>query len=181
MTTNINLLVQKDEHSLSRDKNIKILNIIAIFSIISIFVVSIIIFVLIQLANPETVRRKQDEVLSEISKYQEKQAKLFVINNRVESIDGILKSRKDFPKLMKGLLGRIPGGIRTTEFEIKFEPSDNKVVMSGEADSLLTMAELINNMSELAKRKEFIKSLTLTNLKFNEANKYYEISIKSQL
>ncbi len=177
MSTNINLLLLRDEGSLKRKERIKILTFAGVASLIGVGLTSLIIFILIQIINPESIKKEQENVLKRMSQLQSRQAKLFVLNNRVENIDKILKIRKDMSKITSGLLAKIPSQLSIYDFEV----DDNSVIITGQSGSLWVIGEFINNFTDMVHKKEIIKSLTLNSLVLDENKNVYQVSIKSEL
>lgn len=177
MSTNINLLLRTDEESLKRKKRIKILNVAAVVSLISVGLISLVLFILIQAVNPASIKKEQENILGRMSQFQDRQIKLFILNNRVENIDKILKIRKDISRTMSGLLAKIPSGLSIEDFEV----DDKSVIIAGQSRSLFIIGEFINNLTDMVRNKEIIKSLTLNSLTLNESKNAYQISIKSEL
>lgn len=177
MTTDINLLLPKDGESLARKRKAKALNIAAIMSAFAIGVMSIVIFLLIKAVNPPSIKAEQDDVLRKLSQFQDRQAKLLTVNNRIESISEILDKRRNLSEATNALLKKIPGNLSIGDLE-----ADSKSIsMTGQSVSLLPIGELINNLTDMANKKEIINSLTLTSLIFNEDKRVYQVGIKADL
>jgi hypothetical protein len=177
MSANINLLLHTDEESLKREKRVKTLNFVAVGFLIVIGSISLCLFILIKVMNLESIKKEQGSVLVKMSKFQSRQIKLFVLNNRIENIDKILKMRKDLSKITNGLIAKVPG-----QFFIDRLESDNKsVTISGQSMSLSTIGEFIDNLTDMARKKEIIKSLTLNSLILDQNGNTYQISVKSDL
>lgn len=177
MSTDINLLLPRDEESLKRKKRIKILNLTGAASLLGVGLISLAIFILIQAIDPSGVRKEQDDVLRRLSQFQSRQVKLFVLNNRIENIDKILKIRKDLSKTTSGILAKIPRDLSVDNFEA----DDKLVAITGQSRSLLAIGEFINNLTDMVRKKEIIKSLTLNSLILDENRNVYQVSIKSEL
>ena len=177
MSTDINLLLRTDEESLKQKRRIKILNFTAVASLIGVGLISLGIFILIQIVNPESLKKEQEDMLGRISQFQNRQVKLFVLNNRVENIEKILKIRKDLSKAMNGLLAKIPSNFSIDTFEI----DDKMVIIAGQSNSLFTIGEFINNLTDMVRNKEIIKSLMLNSLVMDEGKNAYQISVKSEM
>jgi hypothetical protein len=177
MSTNINLLLHTDEESLKQNKIKKLFYFIAVGSLIIVCLIAVAIFVLIKAVNPESIKKQQEDVLKQISQFQNRQIKLLILSNRIETVEKILKTRRDFPKITSGLLARIPSDLSVDNLEV-----DSKaVVVSGQSKSLSAMGEFIDNLTDMAHRKEIIKSLTLSSLAFDGDKSTYQISVKSGL
>ncbi len=177
MSANINLLLRTDEESLKRKKRIKILNFAAAASLIGVGLISLSLFILIQVASPESVNREQADAFKKMSQFQGRQVKLLILNNRIENIDKILKIRKDLSKIMSSLLVKIPNNLSIDDFEV----DSKSVIITGQSRSLFLIGEFINNLTDMVRKKEVIKSLTLNSLTLDESKNVYLISIKSEL
>lgn len=177
MSTDINLLLRTDEESLKQKRRVKIFNVAAGLSLGVIILMSLGIFMMIQIVNPDLIKTEQEKVLVKMSQFQNRQAKLFVANDRVENIDKILNSRKDISKITDGLLAKVPSSLVIDSLEV-----DSKTVaISGQSRSLFTIGEFINNLTDMVRNKEIIKSLTLNSLILDTGKGTYQISLKSEL
>lgn len=177
MNTNINLLLQTDGESLKRQKRARRLNFIAITFLVVIGGISIFLFLTTAIVNPSAIVKEQNAVIEQMAKEQNKQAKFFILNNRTDNIEKILQKRLDLGKVTDTLLTKIPAGLSIEDLEV-----DNKqVFMTAQSSSLLAIGELIVDLTDMVRKKEIIKSLTLTTLVFDEGKNSYQVSIKSQL
>lgn len=177
MSANINLLLRTDEDSLKRKKKIKALNFAAAAALICVGLSSLIIFIWLQVMNPSSIKKEQEDVLLKMSQFQDRQAKLFVVNNRLENIDKILHLRKDLAKTTSGLLAKIPSQLFIDTLEV----DGKSVFITAESKSLSAIGEFIDNLTDLVRKKEIIKSLTLNSLALDESKNAYEVSVKSEL
>lgn len=177
MNANINLLLRTDEESLRRKKRIKIFNLAAGISLMSVGLISLFIFMSIKSADSSSIRNEQESVLKKLSQFQDRQAKLFILNDRTENIDKILKIRKDISVTMNSLLTKVPGSLSIDNFQA----DEKSIVITGQSRSLSAIGEFINNLTEMVRRKEIIKSLTLNSLILDEDKNAYRVSISSEL
>jgi len=176
MSADINLLLNTNDESLKRKKTVKILSFVAVVSLMGIGIISLIIFLLIQVINPLSIKKEQDEILRKISQLQGRQAKLFIVNNRINNITEILKKRRDLPKIANMFLKKTPNKLSIGNLEI-----DDKVIsLTAKSASLSVIGELINNLTDMVRQKE-IASLTLNSLSFDESTNDYQVSIKGEL
>ena len=177
MNTNINLLLHADEQELRRRKRVKSLNFIAIMFLVGVGAISLVLFFLIQIINPLSIKREQSDIREKISKSQNKQAKLFVLNDRIDNIEKILQKRIDLGRVTNSLLAKTPGRLFIEDLEV-----DNKAVtLTAQSTSLLAIGELINNLTDMVRKKEIISSLNLSTLVFDEGKNSYQVSIKAEL
>ena len=177
MNTNINLLLHADEQELRRRKRVKSLNFIAIMFLVGVGGISLLLFFLIQIINPLSIKREQSDIREKISKLQNKQAKLFVLNDRIDNIEKILQKRIDLGRVTNSLLAKTPGRLFIEDLEV----DDKAVVLIAQSTSLLAIGELINNLTDMVRKKEIISSLTLSTLVFDEGKNSYQVSIKAEL
>lgn len=176
MNTNINLLLHADRETLERKRRVKTLSFIAIMFLAGVGAISLIIFLLVQITNIPSIKKEQNDVRERISKLQNKQAKLFLVNNRIDNIEKILQKRIDLAKVTDFLLAKTPGGLFIEDLEI----DDKAVVMTVQSTSLLAIGELINSLTDMVKKKEIISSLTLSALVFDESKNSYQASVRAQ-
>lgn len=177
MNTNINLLLQTSEESLRRLKRVKILNLIAVMFLIGVGGISLITFLSTQIINPSAILKEQQDVIEKISQFQDRQTKLFVLNNRINSIEKVLEKRIDLPQVTNALLAKTPSRLFIEDLEI----DDKTVIMTAKSTSLLAIGELINNLTDMVHKKEIIRSLTLNTLVFDENKNSYQVSIEADL
>lgn len=176
MNTNINLLIQTNEESLRRQKRVKRLNFIAATLLVGVSAMSLIIFLLIQIISPSTILREQNNIIKKISQFQNRKAKLFILNNRVENIEKILAKRKDLARITNVMLAKTPSRLSIEDLEV----DDKTVIMTAYSTSLSAIGELINNFTDMVHKKEIISSLTLSTLVFDESKNSYQVSVKAQ-
>lgn len=177
MNTSINLLLHRDEELLREKKKFRILNFVIAASLIGVGLISLSIFLLTQAVNSSSVKKDEADILKKISQFENKQIKLFIVNNRVENIDKIIKAKKDLSKTASDLLAKIPENLLVDSFEV----SDAMVIITGRSKSLFTIGEFINNLTDMVSKKEIIKSLTLNSLVLDGVGNSYTVSIKSEL
>lgn len=176
MNTNINLLLQTDEQSLKRQRRIRRFNFIAIMFLVTVGGISVFLFLTTQIINPSAIVKEQNAVIEQISKTQNKQAKFFILNNRLDNIEKILQKRLDLGKVTDSLLAKTSDRLFIEELEV----DNKKVIMTAESTSLLAIGEFINKLTDMVHKKEIIRSLTLTTLVFDESKNSYAVSIKAQ-
>ena len=176
MNTNINLLIQTNEESLRRQKRVKRLNFITATLLVGVSAMSLIIFLLIQIISPSAILREQNNIIKKISQFQNKQAKLFILNNRVGNIEKILAKRKDLARITNVMLAKTPSRLFIEDLEV----DDKTIIITAYSASLSAIGELINNLTDMVHKKEIINSLTLNTLVFDEGKNSYQVSVKAQ-
>lgn len=177
MNTNINLLLHTDEESLKRQKRVKILNLIAVMFLIGVGAISLLTFLLTQTINSSAILKEQNDVIEKISQFRDRQAKLFVLHNRIDNVEKVLEKRIDLSNVISGLLVKTPDRLFIEDLEV----NDKTVSLTAKSTSLAAIGELINNLTDMVRKKEIITSLILNTLVFDEGKNSYQVSIKSEL
>lgn len=177
MNTNVNFVLPKDEAFLKEQKRGKIINVIAIAFPILVGVVSLIIFLITQAINPVSIKEQQEKTIGELSRLQDKKIKLLIINDRLDNIDELLKKRKDFTEKINILLSKMPNEVLLQNLQI----DNTKLLLIVSSASLGAIDELINNLIDMAAKREIISSLSLDSLTFDENGNNYLVSLKSEL
>jgi len=175
MNTDINLLLHTDEESSEEKKRIKLFNLIAIASLMAVGLISLGIFILAQIINSPSVKKDQENTLRLTSQFQGRQTKLFVLNNRVENISKILEARRDLPKVASNLLEKVPSDLFIEDFEV----NDKSVIIVGYSKSLFAIGEFINNLTDMVRKEEVIRSLILNSLALDLGRNVYQVSLTS--
>lgn len=157
MSNEINLLTKKDKKLLKNQGKLKVFRLIAIGFLISILIVSFSIFLLNHQLSNSSIEKDQESVLVEMKPFIEKEAKIIIINNRIENISKVLTKRIDVFKIINTIVSEIPNGIFIEGLVFK----ESKISINVTALSLTDIDALFNGLIELAKRKENIKNLTL--------------------
>lgn len=176
MSTNINLLIHTDKETLRQKKRIIFFNLAAAVSLIGVGLIYFGIAILIQIVNPGSLEREHQKLLVEMSKLQSRQKNLFTLNNRIENINKIMKARDTISKKANILFTKVPSKLPLESFEI-----DNKsVILVGQSNSLSVIGEFLSSLTDMVRKKDTIKSLTLNNLELDTEKNVYNISVRSE-
>jgi|SRR3989344_5242335 len=177
MSANINLVLPKGKDYLEQQKRAKIVNIVATSFPITVGIISLVLFLVTQAINPVSIKKQQEETISKIAKHQDRKIKLFIINDRLDNINELLKGRRNFADNINALLSIMPGEVTLENLNI-----DNKLVLlTVSSVSLRSIDEFITNLILMAEKKEVIRSLFLETLTFDVAKNNYLVSLKSDL
>jgi hypothetical protein len=177
MNTNINLLLPQDEKSLKERRRMKLVNLAAILSLLGVGFLSFIIFLMIDSVDINSVKRDQENILREINLLEEKQAKLIVVNDRIENVKKVLSDRRDLSFVMSSVLTRVPSNLEIADLSI----SDTSIVVTVVSSSLFPIGEFINNITVMVKEKEVINSLVVSSLIFDKSDNNYHAVLRSEL
>ena len=160
MSSDINLLVEKDKKLLKEQRKLKVFRLIAIGSLVVLLLISASVPILNQQLSDGSIEEDRDSILSEMLPFREKEAKLTIVNNRIDNISKVVNKRVDVYKIINTLLGQAPEGILVYSLEF----TEKQISMKISSGSLGPVDGLINNLVDMAKKKEIIKVLTLDSL-----------------
>lgn len=171
MSKNINLVLKEAEGS-KQKKKIKIFRLIAVGSLLLVSLISLLIY----LANSSltfSLEDDKDALLSQLTPLREKEAKLKVINDRLNNISFVQGERTDVYKIVNTLLGEVPIGATVDNLEF----IEGEIVIKVSFYSLSLIDELINNLIDMGERKEIVGVLILNSLDVSKATGTYQVSI----
>ena len=173
----INLLPNKNVESAVFTTRLKILRLIAVSSLFLISALSIVFFLLITFSALPQEKQKQAAALEELSVYYSKMGKVIGIHDRIEETRKTLASRRQISPIIDRLVTQVPIGASVDKITIK----GKTVVFGISSQSLSTIDTFINNLLELAQKKEFISHLTLSSFSFNDQKGAYSAEIQMNL
>ena len=173
MSSDINLVVKKDKNLLKEQSKLKAFRLAAAGSLAALFLISALILILNQQLSDNSIEKDREAILSEMLPFGEKEAKLNVINNRIDNISKVQNKRVDVYKIIDTLLGKIPEGMSVDSLEF----AEKKISIKVSSGSLVPVDGFFNNLIDMAKRKEIIKSLSLESLDALELEGSYKVSI----
>ncbi|MEK7450645.1 MAG: hypothetical protein AAB662_01755 [Patescibacteria group bacterium] len=177
MTNDINLLVGKDANYLRQKKILSLARLMAFVSLGIVVLLSVIAFFLNSQFSPTLIKSQEDAVLQSLSKLSKKQAKLFIVNNRITNIATILNKRVDYYKILSLILDKIPTNVSIDKIEV----DKKQISLTISSNSLIPIDALINNFVDMVKNKKLINSLTLNSLTLNAKTSQYSISLSASL
>lgn len=175
MSNDINLLVKKDKKLLKEQNKLKVFRLIAVGLLVVLLLISASVFLLNQQLSSASseIEKDRESVLTELKPFSEKEAKIIIVNNRIENISKVLNKRVDVYKIINTLLGQSPEGILIDSLEF----TEKKISVKVSSGSLESVDGFINNLVDMAKRKEIIRVLTLDSLDMTELARTYRVSI----
>ncbi len=177
MTNDINLLVSKDANYLRQKKILSLARLVAFTSLGIVTLLSVIAFFLNSQFSPTLIKSQEDTVMQSLSKQSKKQAKLFVVNNRITNITTVLNKRVDYYKILSLILDKIPTNVSIDRIEV----GKKQISLTISSNSLIPIDTLINNFVDMVRNKKLINSLTLNSLALNAKTSQYSISLSASL
>lgn len=176
MSTDINFLLRKDEESVKRQKKVQLFNFISVVFLAVTGLISLAIFLLTQAQKIDSIKTEQETILQKISQFQDRKAKLFIAQDRINNITEILEQRKDLSKTANILLDKTPNNLLIENLEIE----DAVISLTARSASLSVIGEFIDNLTDMVRKKE-VASLTLNSLALDEGKNLYQVSLRAEL
>lgn len=174
MSSDINLLIKKDIKLLKQQKRVLAFRVLAIGLLVVMLIFSIATFLLNKrFSSPSISQEDPESFLNQMAVLKKKEAKLNLINNRINNISNFLDKRTDTYKILNTLLGKVPEGILLDSLELTQSTADIKA----SSYSLSSMDSLISNLIDMATRKEIINRVKLNSLDADSKEGKYAISI----
>lgn len=168
MSKNINLVLKEETEVLKRKRRIKVFRLVSAALLLLVLLMALSIYLLNLRVAPSTIDKDKDALLNQLLPLREKEGKLKVVNDRINNISSVLNVRRDVYKIVNTLLEEVPGGIKLDNLEF----SEQLVAIKVSSDSLLLVDELINNLIDMARRKEIVSTLILNSLDATAAGEY---------
>lgn len=173
MISDINLVSSKT-HQLEKElKRLKALRITAVGSLAVVALVSVLLFVITITLPIPSVKKDQEQTFSNISSLHEKLVKYALINDRVNNIAGVIKSRKNYAKLASVILGKLPADLSVDSMTI--DGGTFTLVISG--GSLTPIDDFIESVRVLGDKENIIKNLVVQSLVANAGTGKYILTL----
>lgn len=160
MSRDINLVIKEGTEQLKHKKKLKTFRIVTAAFLLMVLLISLSIYLLsLRLGSPSTEKDKP-ALFNQLLSLREKEAKLKVVNDRLHNIPIVQNNNRGVYKIVNTLLGEVPGGMLVDSLEFTGE----LLVVKVSSDSLILLDALMNNLIDLAERREIINTLILNSL-----------------
>jgi len=169
MSRNINLVLKEGAEGLKYKRRLKRFRLLAAGLLLAVLLVSLSIYLLINfIFGTSSIEKDKDELANQLLPLRDKEAKLKVINDRLNNITLVQGRKIDVYKIVDKFLSEVPIGLSVDNLEYEMD----KVSVKVSSDSLVAVDEFINNLISLAERKELVGTLILNSLVVGEIGKY---------
>lgn len=177
MSNGINLVSNKSEALDKEQKTLKLLKIFAVISLFAVAFLSVAVFLINFTIPISSVKKEQEQTLSQISTLSKKHAIYNLTKDRFTNISKILNSRKDYTKPLNIIFTKIPSPLVVTDIRIENGLLD--MVISG--NSLISINNVIESLIDFSANKKNISNLVIESLVFNPQNGEYILSFKANI
>lgn len=176
MSSEINLLANRNLEILKERKRIKRIRLIAGAVLFFVVFSSVFSFLLTRNFFPPSLKAEENSLLQKMSLLHTKEAKLIIVTDRLKNIKNILKERVSYSKSISAFLEKIPQGLQVEKLHV----GQKGLALSVSAESLYPIDAVIKNFTDMAERKE-LKSLTLESLTFVPKTGKYLTTLSAEL
>lgn len=177
MNSNINLLQQKDDQLIKKQKRLKILKLTAGIFLAVVAFFSIIIFILNTQFSVSSIKKEQNSVINSISSLKEKAAKIILVNDRIKGTSEILSKRRNYSNIIQTVLKSVPSEAKTASLDI----NKDTLNMTVSSNSLLSINTYLEDMIKLSQEGKLIKSLAIKGITVNLKTGEYNLSISTTI
>lgn len=177
MNRDINLIQESGAGSQKQAGVVKKLQTIATVFTLSVGFLSVALFLLNRQLSPTSIRAQQASVLSNITLLAPKQAKILVLSLRLNDISTILQRRTKYDQILGAIFQNSPTSLSINSLSL----SKGLVNLTVSANSLLSINQFIDNLTDMTIKKQFIKTLTIDSLVLNSRTGGYLLSLKLDL
>lgn len=175
MSNDINLVSSKTYEFQKELKRLKVLKITAIGFLALVALVSVLLFIITITLPISSVKKEQEQTLSNISVLHEKLVKHSLINDRINNISSVIKTRKNYAKTASIILSTLPSDLSVEAMNIG--EGTFTLIISG--TSLTTIDTYLEDVIELGNKEEVIKNLVVQGLTANAGNGEYTLTLKA--
>jgi len=175
MNSGINLIGEKSKTQKVVLTRLKMLRIIAISLLFIVSVSSVSLFMLITLSPLPTLQSQEKAAIASLSQQRTEIAKLAVVNERSDTIAGILQKRPNFDETIDFIKGKLPRGVTITAFEV--DKSTLSVTLSSKSLALLN--QFLNNLLQSANETQKISRVTMADLSIDSDTFSLKVNVTS--
>lgn len=168
MSRDINLVLKEDTEVLKHKKEIKKVRLAAAGSLLVVLLISLSIYLLNLRTGSSSIKEEKEALSSQLTPLREKEAKLKAVNDRLNNISLTQAKRNDVSKIVSALLDKTPSGMSVDSLEF----TEGLIAVKVSSGSLILIDEFVNNLIDMAQRKEIIRTLILNSLDLSVLGEY---------
>lgn len=177
MNNNINLVSNKNSQIESELRILYILRFTAVAMLITVALTSIAIFVIsVQIPLAE-LKREEDSTIAQISQMHKKLATYYLSKDRINNLNTLISTRKDYTKTIKPLLAKVPNNLKIDDLDVE----DDKIILTVSGSSLVEINNIINDLVMLSGKMQYINNLKIDSLNLNSTQGNYAVTFKADL
>lgn len=173
----INLLSRRKKPGIDEKKTAEIIRVIAIICLFLVAVSSLALFFLKITFSLSTLKKEERVAISNLSYYNNKIVKLFLIKNRAKNVSSILNKRPKYYTTVNDVVKQFPSEVDLSS--VNFEKG--KILVGGSSYSLSAMEQLFNNLVAAKINNQKVKKVILNGISVNIKDGKYTFSLILEL
>lgn len=177
MNNDINLISGDLGVSSRATRKLERVKLIATVAVVGVGLLSILLFLLNRVFSPQSIIKQQNEVIASIATLADKQAKLIVLNQRVNDISAIFKKRTNYDLVLSAILADSPTNVSITSLSV----DKAKISSIVSSSSLISLNDFIDSLKGMVEKKQFLKNVTINNLNLNGKTSGYILTLDMDL
>lgn len=166
----INLLPQKDIRNIKEEQSIQIFRRVAVVILSGTTLVAISLFILVIQSPLQSVKKQEADLLNTIALSKVRLSRTVILNERLISIDSILKQKNTYEKDLDVILSVLPQSVLITAIEV----TKKDIQISGNTQFLEEANTFFNALVKIQQKNEHFASITLKSFALQkESGKYF--------
>lgn len=173
----INLSPHKVDHSHDTENIAKILRRIAIGTLFIVVLIISTLFVINHTTPLPSLKNQESNVLTNLTFLRQKAVKIYLIRDRVQSVQNISSSRSMYEALLKKVKDQLPDDVSVATLGIK----KNLLQMTITSSSLASLNSLLDQLTAMVNKKDSFKKLTISSIDANPESGKYSIDVIAEI
>ena len=177
MNNGINIVSNKNSQI---ERELRILNILrftAVSMLVTIALSSIIIFVVSVQIPLSALRQEENSTIARISQLHKKLATYYLIKDRINNINTLMSTRKDYTKSLKPVLAMVSGDLTVDDLDVE----EDVITLTVSGNSLVGINTIINDLIASSESKKYISNVTISSLNLNTTAGRYSVTFEADL
>ncbi len=174
MNDGINLITKKtNTTAIVPTKKVQAMRLVALGVLFIVSASAITLFTLISLSPLPQLRKQEQSLKDSYGLYRAQIGKLALIDERVDSVDKLLKQSKQFDKLLATIQSNTGSDVKIASIRASNDAFEITVM----SRSLNSLDKFLSNMTQVVKNKQGFTSITLNELATNDTSLTYQMSM----
>lgn len=163
------------------EKKLRLARITAVFALFLTGLASVGLFFLNTRFSAANVKNQQTQVISQISSYNERIAKISVVNARVLEIRKLREQNVNYTDLIQTILGMLPEEVTITNLEIE----EKKTLLTVSSDSLLPISEFVKRLlkfsEDSSKNKQAARKVIIESISAQDKTGNFTMTVRIEM
>lgn len=176
-TSSINLISNQSNDLEQKLRRLMIVRVIAIVFLSFVGLLTVVVFVLSLSIPIPQIKKEESGTLSSISYLQDKAAKIYLANDRVNNIKNITVKRNNYSDLITKIASGITEDVSVDALSI----DQNILLLTVSGRSLESVNKVIDYMVGLGNNRKLLSNVSADTVSLNTSTLRYSVSFKSAI